>query len=63
MPDVQELWGRFDETSAALVLAKRALREGRATEDDVLRLRIELMELGSDLSVRGEWPDPTEPGN
>jgi hypothetical protein len=42
---IQALWGRYDETSAALVRANRASREGRGSEQEVDRLQIDLLDL------------------
>jgi hypothetical protein len=60
---IENLWGSFDLITAELVKAKRALREGRGTEDDVRWLRAERMDIGIELSQLGELADPTEPGD
>ena len=59
---IEDLWGSFDLITAELVKAKRALREGRGTEEDVRWLRAERADIGTELSQLGEMADPTEPG-
>jgi hypothetical protein len=60
---IENLWGSFDTISAELVKAKRALREGRGSEQDVTWLRVELMDIAAGLAELGEMADPTEPGD
>jgi hypothetical protein len=64
-PDTLDLWGRFDEISSDLVRAKRRLREGRGSEEEVLRHRIELMAIRQDLGQLGQFtvdPEVREEG-
>lgn len=60
---IENLWGSFDLITAELVKAKRALREGRGSEEDVHWLRAERADIGTELSQLGELADPTEPGD
>jgi hypothetical protein len=60
--EIDYLWGRFDETSAQLVKAKRRLRAGTGTEIEVQELRCRLSAWRADLAARGEYADATEPG-
>ena len=59
---IENLWGSFDLISAELVKAKRALRENRGSEDDLLWLRIELMTIQNELEGLGQHPVDPEAG-
>ena len=50
----ESLWSSFDLISAELVKAKRQLREGNATEDDLTWLRMELRTIRTELERLGQ---------
>jgi hypothetical protein len=58
---IENLWGSFDLISAELVKAKRQFREGNASQDDLLWLRVELQAIRHELCVLGQHTvDPEE---
>jgi hypothetical protein len=59
---IENLWGSFDLISAELVKAKRQLREGNASEDDVAWLRMELQAIRRDLGSLGQHAVDPEAG-
>ena len=50
----ESLWSSFELISAELVKAKRQLREGNATEDDLTWLRVELHTIREELAILGQ---------
>ena len=59
---IENLWGSFDLISAELVKANRRFREGNASEDDLIWLKIELQAIRTELCSLGQHSVDPEAG-
>ena len=51
---IENLWGSFVLISAALLKAKRRFREGNASQEDLIWLRLESQAIRHELCVLGQ---------